>query len=1307
MSLGDVTLTYDPENPINVDDSSELTKFARSILGSAPVQYLAQTVDKPGRAIRGLLAGKPEELLNLLPLSDTFGWTDPNNTVSGRDLLRQYGVAGPEDTWGNFFGGMAAEIILDPTNVLTGPLKSLTKAGADAAKIGVGVAGGLERTMMGRLGAGQAGLVGVRSPWWYDLTAGAMGAPTGNKALLTGAAGQKVLEGAGALSQGVRDLIDTTAFGRGITGAYDTAGAYLRSAFIPGSGIAPDARTTPIIAEYMNPAVAKAREATLDPLTRAIAPMADAVDLLAAKGITGPDAQRLIGKAHAMAVQGVDPTLWKPAQDAEGAMLRELAGTLEPSVQATRELTDSIRDLRVKAGADIGINENPWGLNYNPAATIEGKVAKNAVKKGKVVPQNVLQGGQVQMDELLRDSPITGIMNEPIPAGMDAAQVMKARRKAVLAWAEQHAASVEEAATKKFGAFIEDITPPAPAAAATAAQPATPSVDMSGLKKRFDEVYGPNSKSTGTETTVRIEQGPGAGTVYDVPGDTPLNSLRADKPLTELQQKAAKYRDKIKGMTEDEFTAYAQSLPQAKMDRAVSIRYDLEELARQRNTYGSDQLRNAEAGTNVNAIGNYSGGSQSILDDMIRGREAELAAKEFADAERQGLIPKPAEPTPAPAGPATPPTPKTWKQTIDDALAEGEAKMAREDAAQAAKANPRPDSLMPDAVKKSSIDLAEILAGVSPEVKAAKGYYRFDPIAQLTGAVREGSAEVGRGQATMAAIASNVVNRSDEAFRANPAAFMRLDKAMNKMNLVGKDIEVLADGTQVYTQGARHSLMQHLKEQGLTSLDVTTPTSTRQIGRELKKLMIPKDLVPKLAEEFKGPSGALSTGLLGKVREYGDTLRSWMTQPWVAFHGRNLGEGLMQTQLTTGATLKDYMDVVNYARGAIKDPALAKEMADYTARAVASGAAHQGQIKELMGKSVVNQAEKGAMPFVPQGEGKSAATVVKDFYSGYNPKVMAERGEKWATLNPRENVIVQQGMRMSSAADDAQRMAQFVSLKRKGYSDMAAADLVSQTHLDYSALTPFEQQLRNVIPFYSFSRRNLARTAAQAQDPGALVSLLRAGSQGGDTYMPSYITQGTAAAIPGAEEGKQRYVSGLSTPFDDEAMGAIIALAQGNLGEAGKRAFSTTSPLLKLAATLGTGRELYSGRRLDEYTPSGVAGLLPNYAGNVLSQFASATPAGRLLSTVNTAIGGKDTNILARLALGIRTTDVDTEMASAMAARDAVNQALRRTGMVATTESLYPKKDYREDPPERLAALLELMGQIRQHGADVSAARQP
>lgn len=1259
MSLGDVTLTYDPENPINVDDSSELTKFARSILGSAPVQYLAQTVDKPGRAIRGLLAGSPSELLNLLPFSDTLGITDPNNTVSGRDLNRQYGLAGPEDTWGNFFGGMATEMILDPLNFLTlGTKSSLTALGREASKVGTGVAGGLERTAMGRLGAGQAGLVGVRSPWWYDLAAGAVGAPTGgSKALLTGAAGQKVLEGAGALSQGVRDLIDTTAFGRGITGAYDTAGAYLRSAFIPGSGIAPDARTTPVIAEYMNPAAAKAREATLDPLTRAIAPMADAVDQLAAKGITGPDAQRLIGKAHAMAVQGVDPTLWKPAQDAEGAMLRELAGTLEPSVQATRELTDSIRDLRVKAGADIGINENPWGLNYNPAATIEGKVAKNAVKKGKVVPQNVLPGGQVQMDELLRDSPITGIMNEPIPAGMDAAQVMKARRKAVLAWAEQQAASVEEAATKKFGAFIEDITPPAPAAAATPAP---------------------------------------------VPPPAPENIATA-KPLTEKQMRVAKVKEQIRAMTDEEFANYLKersNVSEAAYDFAMNARYEAltpETLTQQRSVLPGSVLENALEGTNKSGkgfkrgqgLGNYQGGSQSVLEDLIRNREGELAAKEYAAAERQGLVPKEApEPTPAPAGPATPPVPEPPAPPTTPSVV-------------------RPADLHPEAIKKSSIDLAEILAGVSPEVKAAKGYYRFDPIAQLTGAVREGSAEVGRGQATMAAIASNVVNRSDEAFRANPAAFMRLDKAMNKMNLVGKDIEVLADGTQVYTQGARHSLMQHLKEQGLTSLDVTTPTSTRQIGRELKKLMIPKDLVPKLAEEFKGPSGALSTGLLGKVREYGDILRSWMTQPWVAFHGRNLGEGLMQTQLTTGATLKDYKDVLNYARGAVKDAALAKELSQYTAEAVATGAAHQGQIKELMGKSVVNQAEKGAMPFIAQGEGKSATTVVKDFYSGYNPKVMAERGEKWATLNPKENVIVQQGMRMSSAADDAQRMAQFVALRRKGYSPQAAADLVSQTHLDYSALTPFEQQLRNVIPFYSFSRRNLARTAAQAQDPGALVSLLRAGSQGGDTYMPSYITQGTAAAIPGAEEGKQRYVSGLSTPFDDEAMGAIIALAQGNLGEAGKRAFSTTSPLLKLAATLGTGRELYSGRRLDEYTPSGVAGLLPNYAGNVLSQFASATPAGRLLSTVNTAIGGKDTNILARLALGIRTTDVDTEMASAMAARDAVNQALRRTGMVATTESLYPKKDYREDPPERLAALLELMGQIRQHGADVSAARQP
>lgn len=86
--------------------------------------YVSESLDKPGRAVRGLLGGRPEELANLVPFSDTLGLTDPANRVSGRDLLEKLGVVDPRQE-GEGFGlgdiaGMGTEMLLDPTKLLLG-----------------------------------------------------------------------------------------------------------------------------------------------------------------------------------------------------------------------------------------------------------------------------------------------------------------------------------------------------------------------------------------------------------------------------------------------------------------------------------------------------------------------------------------------------------------------------------------------------------------------------------------------------------------------------------------------------------------------------------------------------------------------------------------------------------------------------------------------------------------------------------------------------------------------------------------------------------------------------------------------------------------------------------------------------------------------------------------------------------------------------------------------------------------------------------------------------------------------------------
>lgn len=75
--------------------------------GTSGLSAAGYILDTPGALVRGILAGDPLSV---------FG--DSDRRVTGRELLRQYGLAGNEDNWWNFGGGMAAEMLLDPLTYL-------------------------------------------------------------------------------------------------------------------------------------------------------------------------------------------------------------------------------------------------------------------------------------------------------------------------------------------------------------------------------------------------------------------------------------------------------------------------------------------------------------------------------------------------------------------------------------------------------------------------------------------------------------------------------------------------------------------------------------------------------------------------------------------------------------------------------------------------------------------------------------------------------------------------------------------------------------------------------------------------------------------------------------------------------------------------------------------------------------------------------------------------------------------------------------------------------------------------------------
>lgn len=128
----DYRTPLDPE-----EEQSVLSKVGNAALEG--VSYIGGVLDKTlgGRAVRGLLGGKPREALSIIPFSDTLGITDPTQAVSGSELNKNVGLNNLlGDGLLGTIGGIGTEILLDPSTYLTLGANALTKTGAKAAKFG-------------------------------------------------------------------------------------------------------------------------------------------------------------------------------------------------------------------------------------------------------------------------------------------------------------------------------------------------------------------------------------------------------------------------------------------------------------------------------------------------------------------------------------------------------------------------------------------------------------------------------------------------------------------------------------------------------------------------------------------------------------------------------------------------------------------------------------------------------------------------------------------------------------------------------------------------------------------------------------------------------------------------------------------------------------------------------------------------------------------------------------------------------------------------------------------------------------------
>lgn len=157
----------------------EYQSVARQALnaGTSGIGYILGSLDKPGQAVRGVLAGKGVSALgNLVPFSDTMGLTTDADKTSGRDLTDTYGITDKNSKgWGAWGAGLAADIATDPFTYATlGPKTALTGLGSALKKSGnlkgmsrVNLMKGFEATEPAMLAAGK-----TASDVAYDIAKG-------------------------------------------------------------------------------------------------------------------------------------------------------------------------------------------------------------------------------------------------------------------------------------------------------------------------------------------------------------------------------------------------------------------------------------------------------------------------------------------------------------------------------------------------------------------------------------------------------------------------------------------------------------------------------------------------------------------------------------------------------------------------------------------------------------------------------------------------------------------------------------------------------------------------------------------------------------------------------------------------------------------------------------------------------------------------------------------------------------------------------------------------------------------------------
>jgi hypothetical protein len=287
------------------------------------------------------------------------------------------------------------------------------------------------------------------------------------------------------------------------------------------------------------------------------------------------------------------------------------------------------------------------------------------------------------------------------------------------------------------------------------------------------------------------------------------------------------------------------------------------------------------------------------------------------------------------------------------------------------------------------------------------------------------------------------------------------------------------------------------------------------------------------------------------------------------------------------------------------------------------------------------------------------------------------------------------GRAAGTQIEDTVRLANYLGNLRQGMAPANAGLLTKAIHFDYSDLSATEQNaLKNVIPFYTFLRKNLPYQLEMALErPSAVSPALRAmGVASGREWVPEYLASGAAIPVGEEQEGQQRYLASLGSPLE-EAFGHLKF--RGNLPDVGQTLLGlagSINPMLKGPAEWLTNTQFFSGRRLsdlDTHGPASLWGRIPEDYARPIAHLLANLPTARLVTEARTWSDPRKTygDALLRSLTGFRFSDVDVARQRAIAARKELEANLSLDPRIASFTNYFPRRDAGELPPDLIQRL--------------------